>query len=164
MAWNAEVKCIRCANNGHLIVGKIYKIKDGILTTEKGDKYNYKDINDINKHSLVNYFKEVKPDKLKLLLKDETVVSIGNTKYRLYLFSEHNLLEVIKNDNLEHAIRWGEKFNTTLSDIQPILDIFNIEIVEVLPKYKIDIEGEYSEEELEVLKSAGIKFKLVIKC
>lgn len=40
--WNGLVKCIRCANNGHLTEGKIYKIVDNVLTTDNGTKIIYK--------------------------------------------------------------------------------------------------------------------------
>lgn len=219
MKWNTEVKCIRCANNGHLTKGKIYKIKDGILTTDIGAKYYYKDIDDMNKHSLINYFEGVEMgkskwngkvrcikgfynevfkkdriykisdgrlsdipyqfedlkelnstyssqfeevfDKVKLLLKQGYKFNYDDMRYNIYIFEDYNLLEIRKNDRMQYDIRWGRSLNTTISDIQPILDVLNIEIVEEQPKYKIDIEGEYSEEELEAIKKAGIKFKKV---
>lgn len=161
--WNGLVKCIHCSNNGHLTKGKIYKIINNVLTTDNGAKIIYKDIDDMNKHTLINLFEEVKLDKVKILLKHNYHLKIENKSYHINKYPTFNVL-LVYNENCksrEHEIRWGESFNTTLTDIQPILDILNIEIVEEQPKYKIDIEGEYTEEELEVLKKAGIKFKKV---
>jgi hypothetical protein len=159
--WNGLVKCVRCSNNGHLTKGKIYKIKDNVLTTDNGAKIIYKDIDDMNKHTLINLFEEVEMDKVKILLKDNFEIEFNNKKYLIHKWTNYAKLRITQNGNIEHEIRWGESFNTTLADIQPILDTLNIEIVEEQPKYKIDIEGEYTEEELEVIKKVGIKFKKV---
>ena len=121
----------------------------------------FNDLNSLNENHPLMKFEEVKPDKIKLLLKDEFEVKYNNRIYTVNKWANYAKIIIKQHGSVEHEIRWGVKYDTALTDIQPILDVLNIEIVEESPKYKIDVEGEYTEEELKALKSAGIKFKKV---
>jgi hypothetical protein len=157
--WNGKVRCIKSFYNEVFKKDRIYKVSDGRLSDIP---YQFEDLKELN-YTYIAQFEEIfdKPDKLKLLLKDRYKATQGNMTYTVYVLGDYNLIEVYKNNKLLHDIRWGIKYDTTLADAQPILDVLNIEIIEEPIKYKIDVEGEYSEEELELLKSAGIKFKKV---
>ena len=103
-------------------------------------------------------FKEV-PNKIKLLLQDGEIV-YNNRIYKVFKSNENSQLTILTTDRyLECEIRWGKDYNTTLADVKPLLDALNIEIVEPAPLYKIDVEGEYTAEQVAELEKIGIKFK-----
>jgi hypothetical protein len=154
--WNGKVRCIKESGTGFFKEGEVYNVKNSKI---EGCLTIVNNIEELNKY-IYSQFEEVF-DKVKILLKDNFEIEFNNKKYLIHKWTNYAKLRITQNGNIEHEIRWGESFNTTLADIQPILDTLNIEIVEEQPKYKIDIEGEYTEEELEVIKKVGIKFKKV---
>lgn len=167
--WDSKVRCIESKDNTYLTKGKIYEVINGRIINNTGTSNTFQDIHELNRCMEYAKFEEVfdKPDKIKLLLKYGFEIEHNNIHYKVFIIEDCicidiNYVDCTKNRRFtQHEIRWGKRFNTTLADVQSLLDALNIEIVEESPKYKIDIEGEYSEEELEVLKKAGIKFKKV---
>lgn len=105
---------------------------------------------------------KVKEDKIVLLNKYNFKKTIGEVEYKIltYGYTETEVV-VQRNGIIQHVISWGERHKQTLEDVKPILDALNIEIKETPKTYKINVEGEYTEEELENLAKSGIKFKKV---
>lgn len=146
-----KFKCIR-SDAEYLTIGKIYdcySMRDGGITVinDKGYKFSY----------FLSRFEEVKEDKIVLLYKDQYVLHHNDRIYMVDIEPNETFIRV-KTDkqHTEFMICWGDNYKTTLKDVQPILDVLNIEVVEEQPKkYKL-VEQEYDEETANKLKELGL--------
>lgn len=163
--YNAKLRCISSCSL-RWIKGRIYEVKKGILQEEDGDCGNslpYKSLREIN-DIRASQFEEVK-DKIQLLNVNAYTVEKDGKIYVLYkTYSGKENVESFVCINSSYGCRqtmiaWGKPHNTTLKDIQPMLDLLNIEIVEEKPKKFKLIQQEYDEETAEKLKELGLKLE-----
>ena len=107
------------------------------------------------------FFEEVKNDKIKLLYRYEYSVRNKDNTYTIQTgLNDINSIHISYKGRLKYEINWGEPYNTKLKDIQPLLDILNIEIIEEPIKYILDGNTECTEEQVKELEKLGLKFKI----
>ena len=160
--FNGKFRCIE-SDSEHFTEGRIYNFRNGKTTKNNGwERMQYTSIKDFESNNVGWRFEEVKNNKIILLIPNEVNKTMRYGNYGLVKTSTHNEYKLyVYNGNLvQYIITWGKFWNTTLEDVKPILDALNIEIKEEEPKYEIDIEGEYSKDELKKLEELGLKFKI----
>ena len=157
--YNAKVKCVK--GDWRFNKGTIYEVHEGVMWHNSVCLYDeinsLSDLNDFREAQ----FEEVREGKITLLLEDGCYVGGSERKYLIYKLKDYWILKVEhkKSGYIEHEIRWGNEFGTTLRDVKPILDVFNVNIIEPPKKYKINTDKDYTEDEKAELEKLGIEFE-----
>jgi len=109
----------------------------------------FENLHDLNSR-IDTQFEEIKDDKITLLFENNHSIEMDGRGYYICKLEDYYMLKVehIGSGYVEHEIRWGKAFKTTLQDIKPMLDALNVEIIEPLKKYKINTDKDYTEDGL----------------
>ena len=166
--YNGKVKCIsNVLGLCHIILEKIYEFKDGKVIWENGIFSYYDSFDDLKNSNISLKFIEIKDENNILTeIKWDGKNNIDNedTNYSIFVHQNYIKIGLFKNvkkgeELADIDIRYGDLYKTTLEDVNKILAIYDYKIVIEEPKYKLKLDGEYSEEEIKKLEGLGIKFE-----